>query len=313
MTTPVPLQHTDAEPRTGVDTGFRPGLVSRLSAEAFGTLLVVVVGLGVPLFTIPQSNPLPAALAAGLAVTVAMLAFAYISGGHFNPAITLGNALAGRIRFSEAAAYIGAQLLGAGAGALTLFAILRTVPKIEDTRAAFDTVAAGFGEHSIIQAPLAGVLLVEVLGAALLVAIFLGTTARRNIHKAAAPFAVGLTVAVLLQVSQAIGNTPFNPARATVSALFSNSWSLGELWVFWVAPLLGAAIAGLVYRGFSEDTSVKAAVPVLTDEDTEPTEDVAGASDVDAKSVGNSPSVGDTLDDDANDEARDFFDGKRRQ
>ena len=104
--------------------------MARLSAEAFGTLFVVVAGLGVPLFTIPQSNPLPASLAAGLALTAAMLAFGYLSGGHFNPAVTVGNAIAGRIRLGEAAAYLGAQLVGALLGAVALFGILRTVPTI---------------------------------------------------------------------------------------------------------------------------------------------------------------------------------------
>jgi aquaporin Z len=205
----------------------------------------------VPLFTLPQSNPLPAALAGGLAVTASMLAFAHVSGGHFNPAITLGNLVAGRLRPGHAAAYILAQLAGAAAGALALYGILRTVPSIPDTKAAFDTVTAGFGEHSVVQTSMAGVLLAEVLGAALLVAVFLGATARGNIHAAAAPFAVGLSLAVLLQFGQAIGNAPYNPARATASALFSNSWSLGQLWLFWVAPLVGAAIAGLVFRAAS--------------------------------------------------------------
>jgi aquaporin Z len=200
-----------------------------------------------------------------------MLAFAYISGGQFNPAITLGSFVAGKIRAAHAAAYIGAQLIGAAAGALTLFGILRTVPNIPDTRAAFDTVTAGFGEHSVIQTPMAGVLLAEVLGAALLVAVFLGTTARRNVHAAAAPFAVGLAFAVLLQFGQAIGNAPFNPARATASALFSNSWSLEQLWLFWVAPLVGAAIAGLVFRGFSDSSAAAGtavAHPVIDEGDT---------------------------------------------
>ena len=227
-----------------------PGSSARLSAEALGTLIVVVAGLGVPLFTIPQSNPLPAALAAGLALTAAMLAVGYVSGGHFNPAVTVGNAIAGRIRLADAAAYIGAQLVGAVLGAVALFGVLRTVPTIADTQGAFATVAAGFGEHSIIQVPMAGVLLVEVLGTALLVAIFLATTARRNPSRAAAPFAVGLTTAVLLQFGQALGNVPFNPARATASAIFSGPDALGQLWLFWVAPLVGAAIAGLVFRGF---------------------------------------------------------------
>ena len=250
MTARVPLSPTDAE-SYGAGTGFRRGLVSRLAAEAFGTLFLVIAGLGVPLFTLPQSNPLPAALAGGLAVTASMLAFAYVSGGHFNPAITLGNLVAGRLRPGHAAAYVLAQLAGAAAGALALYGILRTVPSIPDTKAAFDTVTAGFGEHSVVQTSMAGVLLAEVLGAALLVAVFLGATARGNIHAAAAPFAVGLSLAVLLQFGQAIGNAPYNPARATASALFSNSWSLGQLWLFWVAPLVGAAIAGLVFRAAS--------------------------------------------------------------
>ena len=247
------------EPDAASEDSPRPGLPGRLSAEAVGTFFVVVAGLGVPLFTIPQSNPLSASLAAGLAVTAAMLAFGYVSGGHFNPAVTAGHAIAGRIRPAAAAAYVGAQLAGALLGAVTLFGILRTVPNIADTKTAFDTVAAGFGEISIIQVPLAGVLLIEVLGAALLVAVFLGTTSARNPSRLAAPFAVGLTMAVLLQFGQAPGNTPFNPARATASALFSSPDVLGQLWLFWVAPLVGAAVAGLVFRGFAQDT--RSAVP----------------------------------------------------
>ncbi|MBT2522874.1 MIP/aquaporin family protein [Arthrobacter sp. ISL-28] len=329
MTTPASVTTTDAELHPAGDAGFRPGLVSRLAAEAFGTLFLVIAGLGVPLFTLPQSNPLPAALAGGLAVTAAMLAFAYISGGHFNPAITLGNLVAGRIRPMDAGAYLVAQLLGAVAGALTLFGILRTVPNIPDTRAAFDTVTAGFGEHSAIQASMAGVLLAEVVGAALLVAVFLGTTARRNVHAAAAPFAVGLSLAVLLQLGQAIGNAPFNPARATASALFNSSWGLGQLWLFWVAPLVGAAITGLVFRGFSAGTVSAAgtgstASTASTGAAVHGTGGAAGAeSDDDDHDVpaaapndeaphdearGGDEARGDQAPDD---EARDFFDGPR--
>jgi aquaporin Z len=113
MSTPA-TDHHDALPPRGPEAA-RPGLLPRLGAEAFGTLFIVVAGLGVPLFTIPDSSPLPAALAAGLAVTAAMLAFAHVSGGHFNPAVTVGHLLAGRIRAGAAAAYVGAQLAG-GAG-----------------------------------------------------------------------------------------------------------------------------------------------------------------------------------------------------
>ena len=253
MTLPVPApEAVGVQPSAASDESPRTGLVARLSAEALGTLIVVVAGLGVPLFTIPQSNPLPAALAAGLALTAAMLAVGYLSGGHFNPAVTVGNVIAGRIRLAHAAAYIGAQVVGAVLGAIALFGVLRTVPTINDSQTAFATVAAGFGEHSIIQVPMAGVLLVEVLGTALLVAVFLATTADRNPARAAAPFAVGLTMAMLLQFGQAIGNVPFNPARATASAIFSGPDALGQLWLFWVAPVVGAAIAGLVFRGFTQ-------------------------------------------------------------
>ncbi len=267
---PVPASEPrGAQPVTALDDG-QPGLIARLSAEALGTLFVVVVGLGVPLFAVPQYNPMPASLAAGLALTAAMLAFGYLSGGHFNPAVTVGNAIAGRIRPVEAAAYLGAQLLGALLGALALFGVLRTVPKLNGTRTAFDTVAAGFDGRSVIQAPLAGVLLVEVLGAALLVALYLGTTAGRNPARAAAPFAVGLGMAVLLQLGQSVGNAPFNPARATASALFSSPDALGQLWLFWVAPLVGAAVAGLVFRGFAHTPAQAAAVPGNQEPGAEP-------------------------------------------
>lgn len=250
MMTPASALEPAALPAAAPDAALEYGLPARLSAEALGTFFVVVAGLGVPLFTVPQSNPLPAALAAGLALSAVMLAFGYVSGGHFNPAVTAGYVIAGRIRPAAAAAYVGAQLLGAVLGAVTLFGILRTVPNIADTRAAYDTVAAGFGGNSIIQAPMAGVLLIEVLGAAVLVAVYLGATSARNPSRLAAPFAVGLTTAVLLQFGQAPGNAPFNPARATASALFSSPDALGQLWLFWVAPLVGAALAGLVFRGF---------------------------------------------------------------
>ena len=324
MSTPVSVPPTDGRPSAG-DNGFRPGLLSRLGAEAFGTLFLVVAGLGVPLFTLPQSNPLPGALAGGLAVTAAMLAFAYISGGHFNPAITVGNLVAGRIGIAGAAAYIGAQLIGAAAGTLALFGILRTVPNIPDARTAFDTVTAGFGEHSVIQTSMAGVLLAEVLGAALLVAVFLGTTARRNIHAAAAPFAVGLAFAVLLQLGQALGNAPFNPARATASALFSSSWALEQLWLFWVAPIVGAGIAGLVFRGFADagarsaaaDTEHAGAAPDAEDEFDDDSDDsdeepdaaetqTANGRTASAERPAGAPEAG-------RDEARDFFDGPRSQ
>ncbi|WP_461171738.1 aquaporin [Arthrobacter sp. Z1-9] len=248
MSTPVPARH-DAPQPSGPEAAL-PGLLPRLTAEAFGSFFLTLAGLGVPLFNIPQSSPLPAALAAGLAVTAVMLAFAHVSGGHFNPAITAGHLLAGRIRPGAAAAYAGAQLAGGVFAGLALYGILRTLPGIADSRTAFDTVTAGFGEHSIIQAPLAAVLLLELIGAAIIVAVFLGTAGRDKASSPAAAVAVGLSFAVLLQLGQSVGNLPFNPARAVASAVFSSGWALEQVWVFVAAPLVGAAVAGLVFRSF---------------------------------------------------------------
>jgi len=244
MSTPVPARDALQPGGTATAPG---GLLPRLVAEAFGSLFLAVAGLGVPLFSIPQSSPVPAALAAGLAITAAMLAFGHVSGGHFNPAITLGHLLAGRIRAGAAGAYAAAQVVGALVGALALFGILRTLPSIPDSRTAFDTVAAGFADHSIIQAPLAAVVLLELLGAAIIVAVFLGAAGRGGSRTVAA-VAVGLSFAALLQVGQSVGNLPFNPARAVASAVFSSGWAMEQLWVFLVAPLAGAAIAGLAFR-----------------------------------------------------------------
>ncbi|MEC5191690.1 MULTISPECIES: MIP/aquaporin family protein [unclassified Arthrobacter] len=310
----TPASALEPSQRPAVSLEAAPGLLGRVSAEALGTFFVVVAGLGVPLFTLPQSNPLSASLAAGLAVTAAMLAFGYLSGGHFNPAVTAGNAVAGRIRPVAAAAYVSAQVAGALLGAVTLFGIVRTIPSIADSRTAFDTVAAGFGENSVIQVPLAGVLLIEVLGAALLVAVYLGTTSERNPSRLAAPFAVGLTTAVLLQFGQAPGNAPFNPARATASAIFSNPDVLGQLWLFWVAPLVGAALAGLVFRGVALMTPAGTAAPVdgadqMDDDDAVDTvATIDGVELPGAERIGleknSAPAAG-------SDEARAFFDGER--
>ncbi|GAA4030473.1 hypothetical protein GCM10023063_11090 [Arthrobacter methylotrophus] len=302
-----------------------PRLLARASAEALGTLFLVVIGLGVLIFINPQAVPMPAPLASGLAVAAAMLAFGYLSGGHFNPAVTVGHVIAGRLKPVDGAAYLGAQIVGGLLGALAIFAVVRTVPGITDSRTVFDTATSGFGTHSSFQVPLAGVLLVEVLGAALLVGVFLGVTARRNPNRVAAPFAVGLTVAVLLQLGQSTGNLAFNPARATASAVFSSSWALEQLWPFWVAPLVGAAIAGLVFRGFGESTPAAA---VAVEEPAEPADADEWDEESDEKSddgadagapvrpaeVSTPAAVPAAVPAEATpdvDPARDFFDGKR--
>ncbi|WP_420178388.1 MIP/aquaporin family protein [Paenarthrobacter sp. TA1.8] len=297
----------------------QPGLLARLSAEALGSMFVVVAAVGVGIFSNPGGAPLPVALATGLAVTVAMLAFGYVSGGHFNPVITLGNLIAGRIRAVAALAYVAAQIIGSVVGAALIYFVVTTVPVLTDARAAFDVVAPGFGEHASAQTQMAGVLLVEVLGSALIVAVFLGATAGRRALPAMAPFAVGLAMAVLLQLGQVLGNLPFNPARATAQAFFSSPWAIEGLWLFWVAPLMGAALAGLAFRGFQ---GLSQATVAVTDDvqggsdgvndsfdaNDEPVEDVQ-VSEAPVKSDGNASRRAPAAP--VNDDARDFFDGKK--
>jgi aquaporin Z len=318
MSTPVPVRHDALEP-SGAETP-RPRLLPRLVAEAFGSFFLALAGLGVPLFSIPQSSPLPAALAAGLAVTAAMLAFGHVSGGHFNPAITAGHLVAGRIRSGVAAAYAAAQLVGALVAALALYGILRTLPGIADSRTAFDTVTAGFGEHSIIQAPLAAALLLEMIGAAIITAIFLGTARRDSNGRSAAPVAVGLAFAVLLQLGLSVGNLPFNPARAIGSAVFSSGWAVEQLWVFVVAPLVGAVIAGLAFRSFgpgpataglglaaggaNRDNKEAAEADTAVGEDSAAEEEFVAAGEAAPESAGTDSKAEAS-------EAQEFFDGKR--
>ncbi|NWL13165.1 porin [Paenarthrobacter nitroguajacolicus] len=297
----------------------QPGLLARLSAEALGSMFVVVAAVGVGIFSNPGGAPLPVALATGLAVTVAMLAFGYVSGGHFNPVITLGNLIAGRIRAVAALAYVAAQIIGSVVGAALIYFVVTTVPVLTDARAAFDVVAPGFGEHASAQTQMAGVLLVEVLGSALIVAVFLGATAGRRALPAMAPFAVGLAMAVLLQLGQVLGNLPFNPARATAQAFFSSPWAIEGLWLFWVAPLMGAALAGLAFRGFQGLSQAPVAVPDDVQGGSDGVNDSFDANDepVEDVQVNEAP---EKSDEDASrrvpaapvtDDARDFFDGKK--
>lgn len=285
-----------------------PGLIARLGAEVLGSLFLVLVAAGVKIFLNPQSGPMPASLATGLAVAAAMIAFGYVSGGHFNPAITLGNLIAGRIRPVAALAYVVAQVVGAVIGTALVYFVVLATPVLSDPRAALGTVAAGFGEHSAAQTQLAGVLLVEVIGTAILVGVFLGATAGRRAIPALAPIAVGLATAVLLQFGEIVGNLPFNPARATGVAFFSPSWALEGLWLFWVAPLLGAALAGFVFRGFSDATATRPAGDDGADlEDAEQELDVDDADAIAPVEVPAEP-VRKTA---PADDARDFFDGKK--
>ena len=244
----------------------RPSLLARLGAEAVGSFLLVLVGLGVALYApLTGAGALGSALGIGLAVIGGTIAFGHISGGHFNPAVTIGAAISGRSPWREVLPYWLAQLVGAALAAAALFlTIPSALPALvsegaeASTRSFFGATANGFGAQSPLATLTSGsasfdlvpALLIEILGTALLVGVVLGATNRRT-KLTLAPFAIGLTYTAVVLLASPITNGGLNPARSTAAALFSESSALSQLWLFWVAPLVGAALAALAYRAFA--------------------------------------------------------------
>ncbi|MET0789318.1 MAG: MIP family channel protein [Cellulomonas sp.] len=252
---------------TVVVTG--PSLVSRLGAEAFGTFALVLVGVGIALYSSFSGvgGTLAVALGFGLAVLAGIIAVGHISGGHFNPAVTLGAAIGGRTAWRDVLPYWLAQLVGGILAAAILFITVPSkLPALLDTsgsattKSFFSGVSNGYGAHSPLSKLSSGqvefslviALLVEIVVTAVFVGVILGATDRRSANKQA-PFAIGLSLAVLILVALPVTNASLNPARSSATAIFSDSWALSQLWLFWVAPLVGAALAGLVYRAFAAE------------------------------------------------------------
>jgi aquaporin Z len=265
-----------------------PSLFAKLGAEAFGTFTLVLVGLGIALYMTISGvgGALGVGLGFGIAVLAAAVAVGHISGGHFNPAVTLGAAIGGRTAWKDVIPYWLAQLVGGIFAAAILFiTIPEKLPNLlaPDTGATaksfFSGVANGYGAHSPLSVASTGqvsftqvtALLIEVVVTAVFVGVILGATDRRA-TRVQAPVAIGLALAVLILVALPITNGSLNPARSTAAAIFSDSWALGQLWLFWVAPLVGAALAGLVYRAFAaeppEDNLLEEDEAFITTEDT---------------------------------------------
>lgn len=232
------------------------GVFARLGAETFGTFFVVLAGVGVALYAGVAgvgSGALGTALAFGLAWTAGLVVVGHISGGHFNPAITLGAAIAGRLRWVSVLPYWIAQVVGGALATALLFIVTSNFPALQgDEKVLFSQASNGFREHSPIAAQAGGVgfgalgaFVIEVAAVVVLVTVYLGTRGRRA-PKPLAPVTLGLTLAVLVMVALPVTNAALNPARAMASALFAEGWALEQLWLFWAAPLVGAAVAGAV-------------------------------------------------------------------
>src|SRR5215470_8993232 len=228
-------------------------LVNRSLAEFFGTFLLVFGGCGSAVLAaaFPQVGIglLGVALAFGLTVLTMAYAVGHISGGHFNPAVTVGLCTARRIPASDVVPYIVAQVVGAVAAAAVLLLIA-------SGKAGYDITvnglaANGFGAHSPGGYSLLAGFVCETVLTFFFLMIILGSTEPRA-PQGFAPIAIGLGLTLIHLISIPVTNTSVNPARSLGPAVFVGGWALAQLWLFWVAPILGAIGAGVVHRAFLE-------------------------------------------------------------
>ncbi|GAA0300285.1 aquaporin Z [Kineococcus aurantiacus] len=239
-------------------------LSRRLTAEFLGTFWLVLIGCGSAVLAAAFPDDANAtgiglfgvSAAFGLAVVTMAYAVGHLSGGHFNPAVSLGLLLARRLPARDFLPYVVTQVVAATAAAAVLYAVASGKAGFSASESGF--AANGYGEHSPGGYSLAAGLLAEVVLTAFFVLVILGSTDRRA-PQGFAPLAIGLALVAIHLVGIPVTNTSVNPARSTGQALFVGGWALTQLWAFWVAPLVGAAVAGLAYRGLTGDTGTTAA------------------------------------------------------
>ncbi len=222
-------------------------LTKRTIAEFVGTFWLVFGGCGSAVLAaaFPKLGIgfVGVALAFGLTVLTMAYALGHISGGHFNPAVSVGLTVARRFPAHDLLPYVVAQVLGGIVAGAVLYAIAAGTPTFDPT-AGF--ASNGFGEHSPGGYSLVACLVCEVVMTCGFLIVILGATDKRA-PAALAPLAIGLALTLIHLASIPVTNTSVNPARSTGVALFAGGWALVQLWAFWVAPLVGGALAGIIY------------------------------------------------------------------
>jgi len=218
------------------------------AAEFIGTFWLTLGGCGSAVLAAAFPNNLGigflgVSLAFGLTVVTGAYAFGPVSGGHFNPAVSIGLAAAGRFKASQLAGYIVAQVLGAIAAAGVLYLIATGKPGADIGGFATN----GYGEHSPGKYGMTAALVCEAVMTAVFLIVILGATARRAAGGFAG-LAIGLCLTLIHLVSIPVTNTSVNPARSTGPALFGPAHALSELWLFWAAPIAGAIVGAVIYR-----------------------------------------------------------------
>ncbi len=234
-------------PRVERDTRLRPmadtsTTLQKVSAEALGTFVLVFIGCGTAIFS--GGDYVAIGLAFGLTVLAGAYAFGRISGAHFNPAVSVGAALGGRMAWRQVPVYVGAQLAGAIVAGLSLFVLVHGIDGYDVGDSGLGQ--NGFGDDGTGYAWWAA-LLAEVILTAIFLFVILAVTDARNEHPALAPAAIGLTLSMIHFASISLTGTSVNPARSIGVGIFAGSDAIIQLWLFIVAPLIGAAIAGLTY------------------------------------------------------------------
>lgn len=225
----------------------------KLGAEFIGTFWLVLGGCGSAVLAAgyPELGIgfLGVSLAFGLTLLTMAFAIGHISGCHINPAVSVGLVVGGRFPASELLPYVTAQVLGGIAGAAILYVIATGAPGFEMNGFASN----GYGEHSPGGYSLTAALVTEIVMTFMFLLIILGATDKRA-PAGLAPIAIGLGLTLVHLFSVPVTNASVNPARSTGVALFQGGWAISQLWLFWVAPIVGAALAGLFYNWLgSED------------------------------------------------------------
>jgi aquaporin Z len=226
--------------------------VRKLVAELVGTAWLVLGGCGSAVLAagfMPETNLgiglVGVSLAFGLTVLTGAYALGHISGGHFNPAVTLGLLAAGKVPGRDVLPYIGAQVVGAIVGSGILAVIANGAPGFDLQASGF--AANGFAEHSPGGYGIVAAFVAEFVLTAVFLLIVLGVT-RAGAAVGTAPVAIGLGLTLIHLISIPVTNTSVNPARSTGPALFVGGWALEQLWLFWLAPAAGAIAGALIHR-----------------------------------------------------------------
>ncbi len=227
-------------------------LSKKLGAEFFGTFWLVLGGCGAAVLAagFPEMGIgfIGVSLAFGLTVLTMVYAVGHISGGHFNPAVSFGLWSAGKFETKELLPYIAAQVIGGIVGAAVLYFIASGQAGFE----AAGFASNGYGELSPGKYSMASVLVTEVVMTFMFLFIILGATDERA-PAGFAGIAIGLGLTLIHLVSIPVSNTSVNPARSTAAALFADTAALSQVWAFWIAPIVGAILAGLVWKFFATE------------------------------------------------------------